>query len=230
MTIPVLGVPVLNRPDLLYRMVESIDHPVSRLTVIDNGDVVSRYELGHPDSLRLIRPGYNLGVAASWNLIMRASPRAPWWLIVNSDLTFAPGDLARLASVVDPRKPAIYHLMEFAAFALTSVVLERTGYFDENFHPAYDEDVDFARRCELAGIERVRVTSGVMHVGSATIYSDPELRKRNGKTHPANDRYYERKWGGHKQGGEMFTTPFGRGGHLGEWRLEPQRLKDQSWS
>src|SRR6478609_1560237 len=97
MSIPVLIVPILNQPELLYRMLKSIDHPVDRVVVIDNGDVVLDLSEDEPwGQLRIVRPGHNLGVAASWNLGLRVTPQAPWWLIVNHDLEFGPGDLARL--------------------------------------------------------------------------------------------------------------------------------------
>ena len=59
--------------------------------------------------------------------------------------------------------------------------------------------------------------------------SDPVLRMVNGSTHGANDIYYAQKWGGQKQGGETFTTPFNRGGHVGDWRLDIERLRNQAW-
>jgi hypothetical protein len=78
-------------------------------------------------------------------------------------------------------------------------------------------------------VPRVTIASGIGHVGSATIYANELYRQANGKTHGLNDDYYKRKWGGHKEGGETFTTPFNAGGHLGDWRLEPERLKEQAW-
>lgn len=222
--IPVLIVPILNQPELLYRMLNSIDYPVDRVVVIDNGGVVD--DKGFD---RVIRPGHNLGVAGSWNLGMKVTPRAPWWLIVNHDLEFGPGDLARLDGMVDPASDTYYFMLGMAAFAITGFTLHKVGYFDENFHPAYDEDLDWDRRAKLVGCERVEVGWTGTHVGSATIHSDPSLRRQNGRTHGANDAYYSRKWGGTKQGGETFLTPFNRGGHVGDWRLEPGRLITQSW-
>jgi len=194
------------------------------VVVIDNGNVT---DFAGP---RIIRPGHNLGVAASWNLGMKATPRAPWWLISNHDLEFGPGDLETLDNCVDPRSDTHYFMLGMAAFALTGYTLSKVGYFDENFHPAYDEDLDWDRRAKLVGCERIEVGFSGTHVGSATIHSDPSLRAQNGRTHSANDIYYARKWGGPKQGGERFSTPFNRGGHVGDWRLEPERLRSQAWT
>jgi hypothetical protein len=228
MSIPVLIVPVLNRVDLLDLMLSSIDHPVDRIIIIDNGDVISPYDLPRDDA-RVIQPGHNLGVGASWNFGMKVTPSAPWWFIANFDLQFGGGDLARLEAAVDPGSAAVYLMLGLAAFALTRHTLSAVGYFDENIHPAYNEDLDFMRRADLIGLPRVETGFTGSHVGSATIHSDPVLRRQNGLSHGANDAYYARKWGGSKQGGERFSTPFNRGGHVGDWRLEPERLAAQSW-
>ena len=43
--IPVLIVPVLANADRLYQMLNTIDHEVRTLIVIDNGEVVSQHRL-----------------------------------------------------------------------------------------------------------------------------------------------------------------------------------------
>jgi hypothetical protein len=160
---------------------------------------------------------------------MKVTPQAPWWLIVNHDIQFGARDLELLDAIVDPGAAALYFMLGMAAFAVTRHTINAVGYFDENIHPAYDEDVDFARRVDLLGLPRVEVGFTGTHVGSATIMADPSLRAQNGSTHASNDAYYARKWGGSKQGGETFTTPFDKGGHVGDWRLDPERLRAQAW-
>lgn len=224
--IPAIIVPILNQPDLLGKCLVSIDAPFERLVIIDNGGVV---DLEGPPSLTVIHPGHNLGVAASWNLGMRVTPTAPWWLITNFDIEFGEGDLAKLEATVDPGVAGIYYMLGMAAFALTQATVKAVGYFDENFHPAYDEDLDYSRRAKLLDLPVFEVGFTGTHVGSATIYADPVYRYMNGRTHPANDAYYARKWGGAKEGGETFSTPFNQGGHVGDWRLDPERLRDQVW-
>lgn len=223
--IPVIGVPVLNRPELLEKMLGSIDDQVGRVVIIDNGDIVP-----NQDEYQVIRPGHNIGVAQAWNLIIKTTPWAAWWLIVNSDVEFRPGSLERFSEAVDENSPSIYHLIGYAAFALTPSVVAQVGFFDENFHPAYCEDDDYSRRCELAGVSRIQVPDcPAEHLGSATIYGDKRYMDRNGSTFDANVLYYEQKWGGAMHGGEMFNTPFDRGGSLKDWDLDIYRLRDQAW-
>lgn len=225
--IPVLGVPVLNQAELLIPLFDSIDVVCERAIIVDNGmllDLTQEQKLAD-----VIQPGHNLGVAASWNLVMRVTPQAPWWFFANHDITFGPGDLTRLVETVRPDQAAIYLMFGYAAFAITAPALDRIGYFDENFYPAYDEDVDIDRRSDLAGVPRIETGFTGTHVGSATIMSNPHFRMRNAYTHHANDVYYIQKWGGPKYGGETYSTPFNRGGHIGDWRLEAERLRSQDW-
>lgn len=234
MSIPVMIVPVLNRPDLLYAMLASIDHPIEKVIIIDNGDVVDIHGDWTPtlrgvQPIHIISPGHNLGVGASWNLGVKASPLADWWLIANSDLEWGAGDLARIEAQIEPRAAILYKSLGLAAFVLTPPTLAAVGWFDENFVLGYDEDVDYCRRCDLAGVRQVEVGFTGAHVGSATIHSDPELRAWNARSHPANDAYYARKWGGHKQGGETFSSPFNRDGSVREWNLDINRLREQTW-
>lgn len=222
--IPVLIVPILSRPELLDALLASIDHPVGQIVVIDNGGVV-----GDLPGVDVIRLPHNIGVSGGWNLGLKVTPQAGWWLIVNHDVQFGPGDLDRLVASVDPASPNVVSLLHWAAFALTHQTLADVGYFDENFHPAYDEDLDYAWRLRLAGATMLNLEFTGSHVGSATIYSNDEYRRRNRETHGANDRYYEAKWGGPKLGWEMFTTPFDKGGSVGSWQLDPGRIRDQAW-
>ena len=230
--IPVLIVPILNGPDRLVRLLDSIDVPVARVTVIDNGDVVDRLIGGrsmYPFVIHVVKPGANLGVAASWNLGIKCSSKAPYWVILNHDLVPGPGDLARLEAAVEPRANAVYYMLGMAAFAVTPPAMSAVGWWDENIHPAYDEDLDWQRRARLVGTVEVETGFTGSHEGSSTIMSDPVLRHANGRTHQANDTYYAAKWGGQKQGGETFSTPFDKGGHVGDWRLDINRLREQAW-
>lgn len=202
-------------------MLASIDHDIDQRVIIDNGGLAPLEDV--------IRLPHNIGVAASWNLGIKVTPKAPYWLIVNDDIEFGPGDLARLEATVDPSAGAVYFMLGMAAFAITRHAVSAAGFADEAIHPAYDEDLDWHRRMKLAGVITVEVGFTGSHVGSATIMSDPELRRINGMTHSANDAYYARKWGGSKLGGETFETPFNRGGHLGDWRPDIEVLRRQAW-
>jgi len=229
--IPVLAIPALNRPDLLERCLASIDVPVERLFVIDNSPDGSMGKVADEAGVEVVDVGRNLGVAASWNLAIQVNPEAAWWCLANVDTEFGPGDLRRLTDAMAEPEPLVACLRRFAAFGINAATIERAGWFDENFHPIYCEDADYEYRCLMTGVPIIDLPSGTREIdgGSVTYRSDPALAERNRATYPANVAYYEDKWGGSLRGGERFTSPFNRGGHISEWTLDLARLRDQAW-
>jgi hypothetical protein len=222
--IPVIGVPVLTHPDLLYSMLASVDTDVVRVYIVDNGGVVDLARVCGD----IYVPGRNLGVAASWNNIISSNPDAPWWMITNFDVEFERGDLSRLSDHMDS-VGGLALLPDFAAFGVSRSAIEAAGTFDENFHPAYFEDNDFYRRCLLAGVDVVGLPASTRHRRSSTLESSDALRQQNARTFPSNSAYFERKWGGPPHH-EVFTTPFNAGGDIRSWQLDESRVAAQSWT
>jgi GT2 family glycosyltransferase len=225
--IPVIGVPTLNRTDLLVRMIDSIDTDVGAILVIDNGGNVPELVTKSPS--HVVNLPHNIGVAAAWNLVFKLTPRAPWWLIVNDDIAFGPGDLERLAAAMEDPAPRIAMIHGFSAFAINQQALELTGFFDENLHPAYFEDNDMTWRASMAGVPLVNVEAHVIHEGSATIRGHDIYMAQNGRTFSPNSAYYVEKWGG-LPGHERYDTPFNGGGDIGAIRLSMERLNDHAWA
>jgi len=192
--IPALVVPVLNRPDLLERLLTSIDYPVRDLLVIDNGDVVKSLPyLEHVERAHLIKSPTNLGVPASWNLGVKMLPFATYWMVVNSDAWFPMDALDRLhiearydALVLSAASPP------WACFILGQHVVSKVGLFDEGIYPAYFEDNDYERRCTYAGFPVVQSGVRVNHDNSSTI-GEPRYRVANDRTFQRNRSYYETK-------------------------------------
>jgi hypothetical protein len=91
------------------------------------------------------------------------------------------------------------------------------------------EDCDYEWRCKLADVPTYFIEGTTTHYGSAAIRSDERLNLRNRQTYPANVRRYVEKWGGPQRGGEIFTTPFDKGGWIGDWRTDLRIFRDQRW-
>jgi GT2 family glycosyltransferase len=161
--IPALIVPVLTRPDLLHRMLDSIDYPVSDLVIIDNGHVVpGRQVVENVQRTHVVTMPTNLGVPASWNLGVKCLPHAPWWLICNFDIVFPSGSLERLAAVQSGGVVLSAASPPWACFALHDEAVQQVGLFDEGLYPAYFEDCDYERRLRAAGVPIVKI--GRAHV------------------------------------------------------------------
>jgi hypothetical protein len=224
--IPILGVPILVRPELLWKLLASIDTTVGEIIVIDNGDCIHEVPEGTPDFTH-VWPGYNMGVSASWNHIIKMRPKAPWWAFAGFDVELGEGDLGRLARHMED-EGGVALLGGFNVFGLDRSALREVGLFDENFYPAYFEDNDYDVRCRRAGIPYTALPSGLSHQVSSTMRSSRELMERNAYTFPRNYQYFLEKWGG-PVAREEFATPFNNGGDVRHWVLDPTRLADQSW-
>ena len=104
--IPVVLVPVINRFDLLEKNLALFDHPVERLVIIDNSLSGYTYQppAGSPfEKVLHIRPILGLGPGGGSNAAISQTPDAPWWLGTATDITFGPGDLGRIAAIMEGR-------------------------------------------------------------------------------------------------------------------------------
>ena len=230
----ILGIPVLNRPDLLAECVASIDYPVRRLVIVDNsptgemGEVADAALPSCVESLFVTEPPANLGFAASVNLVVSTHPAEPWWMFANADTRFAPGDLARVAAALDGDEPRCARIIDWRLFGFNAATVARVGLWDPNYHPCFVEDCDWEYRCHLAGVPIQQLDGATTHVGSVTL-GDARYARANSRSYPANLDYHRRKWGGAPRGGERFTTPFDRGGSVADWTLDIARLAAQAW-
>lgn len=188
MTIPVLGIPVLNVPKLVARLVSSINAPVDKLVFIHNRDegqpnaelaqTLQRIQTARPrniNSVHIHTFRRNLGVSAAWNAIMLFHT-APWYLICNSDIKFEPSALAFIIASVDVRQPTCVWTfgIGMSAFAIANHTKESTGFFDENYFPAYSEDCDYVKRlsitqCPIAEVGGAHGKKRFLHTGSASL-------------------------------------------------------------
>jgi len=192
--IPCMIVPILVGPDILRRMLDTIDFPIKKLIIIDNGDALREtrgWPVEHVQSTKVIKMPANLGVAGSWNLGIKAAPFAPWWLVVNFDVEWPAGSLrafneqASGADILLAQSP-----QPWSAFAVGEDVVQRVGLFDEGFHPAYFEDNDYELRCAVDGVKVRRSTIPIIHHNSSTLGFFGEI---NNRTYASNAEYMNGK-------------------------------------
>lgn len=210
-TVPVVGVPLSSgMVDYAMRFVGSIDSPVDTLVVVFNGaDEVTRAWLDKLVPSALIRrvikvfAPRNLGVAGATNRIMYETPDAPFWVVSNNDIAFAPGALealCRTAAAPPPLAGSLHPVMisgifphrdhGWSVFVLLRDVMERVGVWDENLYPAYAEDGDFETRLYGAGLELVRVEAARVYHGptDVTAYVSGTERSASEHRHPFFER------------------------------------------
>jgi GT2 family glycosyltransferase len=187
-------------------------------------DVVAMCDwLSQRPNVRLFPHGVNRGLAKSFNdtLLMAHAEAAQLVINSNDDSLWSAGDLDRLITKAldNPHAGTVSCLgshagrpidsMGYCAIAFNWIAFDRVGLFDENFFPAYHEDVDHARRCNLAGLEALTCEETfVQHAGSGTIAKNRTLHDQIMYVFfGLNQAYYTRKWGG-KIGSETYTQPF----------------------
>ena len=211
--IPCMIVPILVGPDILRRMLDTIDYPIRKLIIIDNGDALretSGWPVEHVQSTKVIKMPANLGVAGSWNLGIKADPFAPWWLITNFDVEWPAGSLRMFAEQASGADVLLAQSPQpYCAFAVGEDVVQRVGLFDEAFHPAYFEDNDYELRCAIEGVKVKRSTIPIVHHNSSTIGYFGEI---NNRTYASNAEYMNGKRSNPGPGG---------------WSLERRRVN--SW-
>jgi GT2 family glycosyltransferase len=188
-----LIVPVLNRYDLLQRMLDSVDVPVDHLLIIDNGLGTDTLEFSDKFAkVTHLRMPANLGVAGSWNLGIKSFPYAHRWFIVSNDVVFRAGALDKLATARRDEITLVADPPNWQAFALGDEAVMDLGLFDEcGFYPAYFEDNDYMRRAEFAGVNIRKLDIDLSHDNSSTIKNG--YQSKNDKTFFANQRHYQAK-------------------------------------
>ena len=205
-----LGIPFVNRPDLLAAAVRSIEPCWPQALIVDNAE-----ELLDPAAwpIPLFRPPVPLTFSQTMNLLQRLAVErgAEVVLLMHNDAEAAPGTpeallaAAGAATAAGRRWGAIWTNYDaLAAYSLRMVA--DVGQWDTTL-PQYFADNDYYRRIVLAGYELVDSGLPVVHHASSTITTDPRRRFLNGITFPLYEQYYVAKWGG-PPGGERFARPF----------------------
>lgn len=209
--IPVLGFCTLKRFDLADRLLASIDYPVEHLVVVDNSGLQT-WTPTKPDcvsNLWTIRIPFGLGLVGAWNLIVKSTPYAPYWVLVNDDAYFAPGALETIAKEVDTEALNFLDIVpQWSAVVFGEGMVEKVGLYDERFYPLYFDDNDLERRVDQAGVPKKTIQAKVHHDNSSTLNSG--FQQVNGKTYAANMRLFD-----DKQADGDFSQ--------GEWSLKVRR-------
>ncbi|KAF5221151.1 beta galactofuranosyl glycosyltransferase [Trypanosoma cruzi] len=133
-------------------------------------------------------------------------------------------DRIRYASAKERAKMFSKHYGHFCAYykssCFTSVMLTRlaistVGYFDENFYPAYVEDVDYSLRLRLLGFQERNVSYGkFVHRSSLNIRFSNKMELpdalwyRRVRSLSANKPYAMMKWNGPRACSGGYKEPY----------------------
>lgn len=185
--IPVVGFATLARFDMAQRLIDSIDYPVEHLVIVDNS---GKKEFKPKTSeliqnLWLIQVPHGLGANGAWNLIIKSTPHAKYWVIPNDDSYFAPGSLQKIADNVHLKKFNFVNVNpKWSCVVPTEGSVMKAGLWDEAFHPIYFDDDDYEWRMEKLGVEFNHIDAEVLHDNSSTLKSG--YNERNSVTFSRN--------------------------------------------
>lgn len=192
--IPVLGFLTYSKFDLAERLLASIDYPIEHLVIVDNSGKRS-WQPKKPDlveNLWFIQLPYGLGYGGGLNLIIKSTPFAHYWVLLNDDSVLSPGALQKISEQVDTNAINFLSIMpKWSGFVLGEGAVLKAGLFDERFHPIYFEDNDYERRLMAAGVKAKFIHAVLQHDNSSTLNSG--FHSQNDKTFRANHLLYEKK-------------------------------------
>ena len=211
-----LGIPYVNRPDLLRLALNGVEAMWPRTIIFDNSDGGELPTLQGSWPVRIFRvSGLPLTLSQTMNLLQAEAveQKCDACFFLHSDAEPAAGTAdmllaeARRAFRENERWGVIFTRYDtFCCFNVSAVAV--VGRWDTNL-PQYFADNDYYRRVKLAGYKLIEAGLKVIHHegGSCTLKSDPIRAHLNGVTFPLYQRYYEAKWGG-PPGAEQFRQPF----------------------
>ena len=192
--IPVLGFATLKRFDLAEALLRSIDYSVEHLVIVDNSGTNSWQPIKPEkvNNLWMVRVPFGLGLVGAWNLIVKSTPHAPYWVLVNDDAEFAEGALEIIAQDADPDGLCFPHITpDWSCIVLGQKVVEQVGLYDERFYPLYFDDNDYERRIRNAGLSVRRIEAIVHHQNSSTLKSG--FQSQNSVSFRANQALLDTK-------------------------------------
>ncbi len=169
----------------------------------------------------------NLGVASSWNFGIKFALKqwgSRVFFLPNNDTIMHPDTIDILLSeivkpesalitatnvsgkcetpqsitkFVCPTERKLTECPDFSCFMLKKETIDKIGYFDPQFYPAYFEDNDYHHRLKIAGLKAYKTNQAVYyHFGSRTIKQGGAIKEVSNAGYAINRDYYESKWGG----------------------------------
>jgi hypothetical protein len=210
-----VGIPVVNRFDLLERALNCIPEDINGVVANNSGK-----PLVVPGRFESILSPVPLSYSQSMNAFQHKAKYEirDYWFFMHSDGVAKEADFRRLiemaesASLTDKWACIFTHYDVLALFNTKAVA--DIGPWDHHSFPNYFTDNDWYRRARLKGYEMFNlpehtVEHGENGNGSRTINSDPVLLKTNEVMFPAYRALYAAKWGG-EPGHETYATPWNR--------------------
>lgn len=199
-------IPTLRRYDLLSNLVISAEAGSvvpDRYLICDNGGKLS-YE--YP-KMEVYKPGENIGVAGSWNWLIRNSEDIR--IVSNDDIVFHKNTVEEFVKNYDERfllYPGYAPTQNiYSLFCISDYIYNLVGPFDESISPGYGyfEDNDYDWRLKeirdqvgKSKLDYLGIPCGYEHIGSGTLksFNLNEMNSHHEKFRKAQ-KNFKQKWG-----------------------------------
>lgn len=153
-----IGIPTINRFDLLkFSLLNYLeDFKGIDIHIVDNGKqniIAETPVLNKIKNIYIYEQDYNLGVAASWNLLCnKIFEKYENALIVNDDIYLGYKTEVVKKAITKSNVGLIQSDFKWSVFLINKNLYDYVGEFDEDFYPAYFEDSDYIYRVKLKGL------------------------------------------------------------------------------
>jgi GT2 family glycosyltransferase len=203
-----IGIPTLNRADLLIPSVEKYieDFPGVDIHIIDNGKQGLKFD---SPNVFVYEQDNNLGVAGSWNeLCSIIYNKKDWALLINDDVYLGYNTQTVEAVIESSQVGIVQSLLNFSVILLKVNTYVSVGGFDSKFYPAYYEDSDYLYRIKLLGF-RQEVDTRLNPMDARVSQTYEKCPEYVNSAMRYNRQRYIDKWGDIPLM-EKFTTPFNK--------------------
>ena len=195
-------IPVYKVSDRVRKCIASIQDN-SHLLIIDNSESRECREF-EEQGIEVEYHDQNIGVPRAWNIGLRRGH--DWTFVVSSSMLFNQ-PFSHIVQMLKGYEGLMFRTTSaWHCNGVSKSLVEKIGYFDENFFPGYFEDCDWDHRCRMLGIKEfgnIKIDAASQVDGGAT--RDGVVVKIQ-KTH----NYFKDKWGGSRtqQGWGEWKHPF----------------------
>jgi hypothetical protein len=192
-----LGVPFVNRRDLLERAIASVPAMHDRLIVLDNSNFRELRGRRATAAEFVYEPPVPLSFVQSMNLLqqMAYEARCDVLCFMHNDGEAEPGmDLRFLERVEqewrsNPKFGVLFtHYDTLSAVNMSAI--RQIGPWDNLFN-SYFADTEYYARLRRYGFDEIQTDIRVVHHGSMTIKTDPRLGRANSILFPAYERIFQ---------------------------------------
>lgn len=231
-----LATSAFSNPELLEKCINSWYSDIYKCIIFDGHNSQNIF-IDIYDRIKLkvnytIFNNQHLGCSGSWNNIIKYcfdELNYDFLIMVGSDTEMQPGFLEDIIQDFKNQQLdfAVNSKYIFNCWIMNRKCYEIIGLWDENFFPAYFEDVDYRYRIKLSNIKYGEVGKNSIdlfsHYHSATIKCNSDFNEKNHKTFLMNGDYYIKKWGnnGQEDNIEIYKTPFNNPNlSIKEWTID----------